>query len=223
MVFRKSVDKGALPRTESPASINEKSRAPNATTRSNTSSSDEGQQSMNDEKNLKKLDSQIVKVKDGDQDPFGHLPQDEAEILRRQVFVPTIKVSPRTLYRYATRNDLLIVFVSCICAIAGGAAQPLMTVSFYPCNHPKLKPNSIAGHFRSPIRTIPAILRRRSRSKRFPRSIVTQCLVFCVPRHWRICHDIHFDYWFHLYWRTHKWKDQRALLGRLFATEHRIL
>lgn len=78
-----------------------------------------------------KLDAKVIKVKDdANEDPFAHLPDHEAAILRRQVEVLKVKVGVKTLYRYSTRNDLLIIVVSIICAIAGGAAQPLMTVSF---------------------------------------------------------------------------------------------
>ncbi|KAI1107215.1 P-loop containing nucleoside triphosphate hydrolase protein [Jackrogersella minutella] len=63
-------------------------------------------------------------------DPFAHLPSNEAEILRRQVFTPEVQTGIKTLYRYASRNDLLIMSASAIGAIAGGAAMPLMTVIF---------------------------------------------------------------------------------------------
>jgi ATP-binding cassette subfamily B (MDR/TAP) protein 1 len=77
---------------------------------------------------LSKMDSQVVKVEEDNDDPFRHLPKHEAEILRRQVFVPVVKVGVKDLYRYATRNDMIIIAISFVCAIAGGAAQPLMTV-----------------------------------------------------------------------------------------------
>ncbi|KAK6222367.1 hypothetical protein LQW54_001067 [Pestalotiopsis sp. IQ-011] len=80
---------------------------------------------------LAKLDSKVVQaVKDENDDPFRNLPTAEADILRRQVVTPEVKVGIALLYRYASRNDLLIMFVSAICAIAGGAALPLMTVIF---------------------------------------------------------------------------------------------
>ncbi|KAI1457756.1 P-loop containing nucleoside triphosphate hydrolase protein [Annulohypoxylon moriforme] len=63
-------------------------------------------------------------------DPFGHLPAHEADILRRQVITPEVKSGISTLYRYASRNDLIIMAVSAVGAIAGGAAMPLMTVIF---------------------------------------------------------------------------------------------
>ena len=63
-------------------------------------------------------------------DPFGHLPEDEAAILRRQVAVPEAKYSFFHLYRYATKLDMLIIFVAGICSIASGAAMPAMTIIF---------------------------------------------------------------------------------------------
>ena len=83
-----------------------------------------------EDQELKRLDSQVVKVKDKDQDIYGHLPPAEAKILKRQVDIPTVKAGWRILYRYATTNDKLIIAVSAICSIAAGAALPLMTVIF---------------------------------------------------------------------------------------------
>ncbi len=78
---------------------------------------------------LKKLDSRVVRVKDGDAvDPFAHLPEHEKKILKRQLDTPSVKVTYATLFRYATRNDIIILVISSICAIAGGAVMPLMTV-----------------------------------------------------------------------------------------------
>ncbi|KAI1128072.1 ABC transporter [Nemania abortiva] len=83
------------------------------------------------ETDLSKLDSKAVDVrKDSNDDPFQHLPENEASILRKQVTTPEIKTGFTTLYRYATRNDLIIIFISAIAAIAAGAALPLMTVVF---------------------------------------------------------------------------------------------
>ena len=88
--------------------------------------------SFEDEKNLEKLDSHIVKisdVKEGDE-AYAHLPDHEKEIVKRQLDIPVIKVGFLTLYRYATRNDIIIIAISAFCAIAGGAVMPLMTVIF---------------------------------------------------------------------------------------------
>lgn len=81
---------------------------------------------------LEKLDSRIVKVgevKEGEE-AYAHLPPHEKEIVKRQLDLPPVTVTFKTLYRYATRNDLLIVFISALAAIGGGAVMPLMTVIF---------------------------------------------------------------------------------------------
>jgi len=102
----------------------------------------------NKEVDLAKSESNIVKVdKDEKDDPFEHLPPDEAAILKRQVDIPVVKSTYWTLYRYATLNDKLIIFGSCICSIAGGAALPLMTVVF----------GNLAGQFQGLfLNTVPA-------------------------------------------------------------------
>ncbi|KAH8674051.1 P-loop containing nucleoside triphosphate hydrolase protein [Xylariales sp. PMI_506] len=78
-----------------------------------------------------KLDSKVLRaVKEKDNDPFRNLPAEEASILRRQVDTPEVRAGVVILYRYASTYDLLIMAVSALCAIAGGAALPLMTVIF---------------------------------------------------------------------------------------------
>lgn len=81
---------------------------------------------------LEKLDSKVINVKEDD-DPFRHLPDHERTILKRQTDVPEVKVNYLTLYRYATKIDIVILVVSAISAIAAGAAMPLMTVSTTLC------------------------------------------------------------------------------------------
>ncbi|CAK7265523.1 hypothetical protein SEPCBS57363_001627 [Sporothrix epigloea] len=81
---------------------------------------------------LEKADSRVdsgpnLAVK---QNPYAHLPEDEAAVLRIQVDTATVKVGFTTLYRYSTRWDIYILIISAICAIASGAALPLMTVIF---------------------------------------------------------------------------------------------
>ena len=73
-------------------------------------------------------DTQVA-IPDDPQDPFGHLPTHEAEVLRRQLNGPNAKISFIGLYRYATKIDILIIVVSSLCSIAAGAALPLFTVS----------------------------------------------------------------------------------------------
>lgn len=80
---------------------------------------------------IDKLDSKVLKADDDkEDDPFGHLPDHEKEIVRRQLEIPEIAVSFKTLLRYATVNDILLMVLSAFCAIAGGAIMPLMTVIF---------------------------------------------------------------------------------------------
>ncbi|KAJ8119969.1 hypothetical protein ONZ43_g3201 [Nemania bipapillata] len=104
----------------------------NSTTSTISPPSAKGEKSaVQPESDLSKLDSKAVTVeKEADADPFKHLPENEASVLRKQVTTPEVKTGFATLYRYATRNDLIIIFVSAIAAIAAGAALPLMTVVF---------------------------------------------------------------------------------------------
>lgn len=82
---------------------------------------------------LGKLDSQVVKVGEAtdDEEAYAHLPPHEREIVKKQLHVPPVVVTYKDLFRYATRNDLIIIYVSALCAIIGGAVMPLMTVSFW--------------------------------------------------------------------------------------------
>ena len=87
--------------------------------------------SSHDDPALAKLDSKVIKVGDLKQgeEAYAHLPEHEKEVVKRQLDIPSVKVTYWTLFRYATRNDIIILVVSTICAIAGGAVMPLMTVS----------------------------------------------------------------------------------------------
>jgi hypothetical protein len=81
---------------------------------------------------LTKLDSTVRDKEDGSQDPFAHLPEHEAAILRRQVETSDLNVGYLTLFRYATAFDWFVFVVAMFCAIVAGAAMPLMTVSLCP-------------------------------------------------------------------------------------------
>ncbi|GJN68847.1 multidrug resistance protein 3 [Purpureocillium lilacinum] len=87
----------------------------------------------NEKLDLSKADSKVAapppKADDIEQ-LYAHLPAHEAEVLKRQVFTPELAKGVGVLYRYASRNDLIIIAVSVVCAIASGAALPLMTVIF---------------------------------------------------------------------------------------------
>lgn len=82
---------------------------------------------------LAKLDSQVVKIEENtdDDEAYAHLPPHEKAIIKKQLHVPSVSVNYKNLFRYATRNDLIIIYISALCAIAAGAAMPLMTVSFW--------------------------------------------------------------------------------------------
>jgi ATP-binding cassette subfamily B (MDR/TAP) protein 1 len=79
---------------------------------------------------LAKMDSNVIPVKEKDDDLYAHLSAHEAEILKRQVDIPVTKTGWRILYRYSTKKDLIIMAGCAICAIIAGAALPLMTIVF---------------------------------------------------------------------------------------------
>lgn len=59
---------------------------------------------------------------------LAHLPDDEKQVLKKQLDSPSVSVTFFGLYRYADVWDYLILLISAICAIAGGAALPMFTV-----------------------------------------------------------------------------------------------
>ncbi|KKK16836.1 hypothetical protein AOCH_000250 [Aspergillus ochraceoroseus] len=61
---------------------------------------------------------------------LAHLPEEERQILKKQLDEEKAQVSFFGLYRYATRMDLFIIAVSILCSIAAGAALPLFTILF---------------------------------------------------------------------------------------------
>lgn len=81
---------------------------------------------------LEKADSKLAPTPraDNPDDVFAHLPTHEADILKRQTVVAPVKAGFLLLYRYSSRNDLLIMVVSAIASIVAGAALPLMTIIF---------------------------------------------------------------------------------------------
>lgn len=90
---------------------------------------------------LNRVDSAPVDAdkNEEDGDPFKHLPEHERVILKRQLDLPATKINYMTLYRYATRNDKVVLVIASLAAIIGGALMPLMTVLF----------GGLAGTFRS--------------------------------------------------------------------------
>lgn len=67
-------------------------------------------------------------IEKGSEDPFEHLPEHEATVLRQQVHVDEISVGYVGLFKYADLRDKLVLLLSLICCIVAGAAMPLMTV-----------------------------------------------------------------------------------------------
>lgn len=63
---------------------------------------------------------------------LAHLPENERRILKMQLDSPEVKASFATLYRYASKWDIVIMIVAAICSIAAGAALPLFTVCSSP-------------------------------------------------------------------------------------------
>ncbi|KAG5982744.1 hypothetical protein E4U55_001437 [Claviceps digitariae] len=120
------------------ASSQEKANRPQASF--SESSSSRARNSFDDKSNeksglsqaLARADSTIAKPPDAS-DPnsiYRHLPPHEADVLKHQTFTPEVKQGIGVLYRYASRNDLIIIAVSTVCAVASGAALPLMTIIF---------------------------------------------------------------------------------------------
>ncbi|KAI8962444.1 P-loop containing nucleoside triphosphate hydrolase protein [Daldinia sp. FL1419] len=93
--------------------------------------SEKGRNSTGSGTALEKADSKVTTApKDENNDPFKHLPANEAEILKRQIITPEVKIGILTLYRYSSRQDIILMAISAIMAIGAGAALPLMTVVF---------------------------------------------------------------------------------------------
>jgi ATP-binding cassette subfamily B (MDR/TAP) protein 1 len=60
--------------------------------------------------------------------PMSDLSEQEKEIIERQLSAPKLTVGYFSLFRYATRNEALIMAVALVASIAAGAVMPLMTV-----------------------------------------------------------------------------------------------
>lgn len=60
---------------------------------------------------------------------FAHLTEREKSILKRQIDVLDTKVGLTTMFGFATRNDLIVIYISGICAMIGGGILPIMSVS----------------------------------------------------------------------------------------------
>jgi ATP-binding cassette subfamily B (MDR/TAP) protein 1 len=81
---------------------------------------------------LRRLDSQIAVAdsKSESDDDLSYLPENEREIIRRQIDIPDINLKFSGLYRFATVNDLLLIAIGSFCSIVGGALLPFMTILY---------------------------------------------------------------------------------------------
>lgn len=59
---------------------------------------------------------------------YARLLERERAIIQRQLDAPTVNATFLKLFQYATTTDLIIIFISALCAIIGGAALPIPTV-----------------------------------------------------------------------------------------------
>lgn len=89
-----------------------------------------GKKQTKAKKEKKQKPSKAPKVKEDPEEPFRHLPDNEAEILKRQALTPDLKQGVAALYRYTTGLDIFIMIIASVCSIANGAALPLMTLLF---------------------------------------------------------------------------------------------
>lgn len=94
-----------------------------------TAPTESGAKGNNDERTaIEKADSKAPKSAGNQEekhDPYENLSENEAEIIKRQVETQDVVPNVRILYRYASRNDMFILIVSAVMAIAAGAALPL--------------------------------------------------------------------------------------------------
>ncbi|RMD43465.1 hypothetical protein DV735_g1651, partial [Chaetothyriales sp. CBS 134920] len=80
---------------------------------------------------LSTLDSVIEAGEPQDDDAaLAHLSEPEREVLKRQLDIPDVKVTYKSLFRYATTWDMVFLAIAALASIGGGAALPLMTVIF---------------------------------------------------------------------------------------------
>lgn len=159
---------------------------------------------------LKEVDSHIIKVSEvkGGEEAYAHLPPHEKEIVKRQLNIPEVKVTFKTLYRYATNNDLIIIAISCICAITGGAIMPLMTVSTLSSilSNRQLA-HAILGYLWSTKRHISRLLSTNNIAFRFRCSIITLHALLHLPGDWGVRYHLHLYRWIHLHGRAYRRED----------------
>lgn len=77
--------------------------------------------------------------------PTAPLSDQEKDIIDRQLTAPNLSVGYFSLFRYASKKDVLIMVVALIASIAAGAVMPLMTVSnMFPYCYPRISENHVS-------------------------------------------------------------------------------
>jgi hypothetical protein len=94
------------------------------------------------------------------------------------------------------------------CAIAGGAALPLMIVGTQPdALQIDIETNLSVGCLWKPGTIIPTLLPRHLVSWQFQRKTCTLRIVLRLPRYRTVCHYLHCDGRVHIHWRADFKKD----------------
>ncbi len=130
----------------------------------------------------------------GDQDPLQNLPEDERRIIERQVYTEDVTVGYFALYRYASRMNLVVIFISAFGAIAGGALLPLFTVSAYwgACMADAGELLIICtDHLWPTYRNLPGLLPGHSRPRKVQQRACEVHSLLCVPCNRPIRHSLH--------------------------------
>lgn len=68
------------------------------------------------------------------EDRLGRFDDREREVIQSQLRMPEVNVGYRTLYRYASGRDILVMSVCSFCATVAGSVMPLMTVRYQASN-----------------------------------------------------------------------------------------
>jgi hypothetical protein len=117
-------------------------------------------------------------------------------ILEEQIRAPTVDISYGTLFRYATTWDLILLFIGSICAAAGGAALPLMTVSLAfipptPSYHIKANTKAPLAPHRHPRQLLPRPIHWRHYLRPSPPRRLALFALLHLSRRQRIRHRRH--------------------------------
>lgn len=104
-----------------------------------------GAAGIDSSEDLRKADSKAITRDEKTGDPYQGLSPDEVAILKRQVETPDVKAGVATLYRFATRVDIIIMVIGAICAICAGVILPVMTIVFGSLN------GTFAGYFQGTV------------------------------------------------------------------------